>query len=194
MNMLDGIKLFGLNNVLLENEVRRIEADMAVDFGHRERSASQEADADYYSQFPSKLREEASRMALHYQIFYCLENDIRENISDRLLEMSGADWWKACVPQSVQDTAKKNSDREAQQGITPRSEAMIDYINFGELGEIIKANWPTFGDMFKNRLAVERILGQLNLLRGPIAHCKALAEDEVDRLELALRDWFRQMS
>jgi hypothetical protein len=133
-------------------------------------------------------------MAVQYEIFYCLENDIRVILADRLLEKAGANWWAECVPQAVQETAKRNMDREAQQGVTPRSEEPIDYINFGELGEIIKANWPTFGDMFKNRLAVERILTQLNLLRGPIAHCKALAEDEVDRLELGLRDWFRQMS
>jgi hypothetical protein len=41
--------------------------------------------------------------------------------------------------------------------------------------------------------ALERILGNLNTLRAPIAHCKALAEDEVTRLHLSLRDWFRQM-
>jgi len=132
-------------------------------------------------------------MAIHYEIFYCLENDMRQLITDRLLEKNGPDWWKTCVPQAVQDTAKKNMEREAQQGVTPRSEAHIDYINFGELGQIISTNWPVFGDMLKNKLAVERILAQLNLLRGPIAHCKALAEDEVDRLELSLRDWFRQL-
>lgn len=193
MNPHDLVRLFGLNNVLIENEIRRIQKEKNVDLGHSDPETASEANT-YYPQFPSKLRNEARRMGVHYEIFYCLENDIRELIVDRLQEKSGADWWAVCVPQSVQDTARKNSDREAQQGITPRSEAMIDYINFGELGEIIKANWPTFGDMFKNKLAVERILSQLNLLRGPIAHCKALAEDEIDRLELGLRDWFRQMS
>lgn len=193
MNTHDLVRLFGLNNILIENEIRRIQKDQNVDLGHHDPEVVNEADT-YYPQFPAKLRSEARRMGIHYEIFYCLENDIRKLIVDRLQEKSGTDWWTVCVPQSVQDTAKKNSDREAQQGITPRSEAMIDYINFGELGEIIKANWPTFGDMFKNKLAVERILSQLNLLRGPIAHCKALAEDEIDRLELGLRDWFRQMS
>jgi hypothetical protein len=31
----------------------------------------------------------------------------------------------------------------------------------------------------------------LNTLRGPIAHCGLLAEDEVDRLKLSVKDWFR---
>jgi hypothetical protein len=189
----ENFRLFGLNNVMIEHEVRRIELEHDVDFGHRP-DLNVEEKGDYYPQFPAKLREEARQMAIHYEIFYCLENDIRHLITDRLLEKNGADWWDVCVPASVKDTAKKNMDREAQQGVTPRSEAQIDYINFGELGQIISANWPIFGDMLKHKLAVERILSQLNLLRGPIAHCKALAEDEVDRLELGLRDWFRQLS
>jgi hypothetical protein len=192
MKVDENLRLFGLNNLLIEQEIRRVEQDHDVDFGHRP-SITRETNEDYYSQFPAKLREEARQMAIHYEIFYCLENDIRRLITDRLLEKNGPDWWQQCVPQSVQETAKKNIEREAQQGVTPRSEAAIDYINFGELGQIIISNWPIFGDMLKNKLAVERILSQLNLLRGPIAHCKALAEDEVDRLELGLRDWFRQL-
>lgn len=186
------IKLFGLNNVLIEHEILRLQGELDVDFGHL-RAIEREEKEEYFPQFPSKLRAEARKMAHHYELFYCLENDIRQIITDRLNEKSGTNWWQECVPQSVQDTAKKNIEREAQQGVTPRSELAIDYINFGELGQIISANWAVFGDMLKNKLAVERILSQLNLLRGPIAHCKALAEDEVERLELGLRDWFRQM-
>lgn len=193
MNADETVRLFGLNNVLVEHEIRRIENEKDIDFGHRSRDAKMSENDVYYPQFPARLREEARKMAIHYEIFYCLENDMRQLITDRLLEKHGASWWSACVPQNVQDTAKKNVEREAQQGVTPRSESHIDYINFGELGQIISANWPVFGDMLKNKLAVERILAQLNLLRGPIAHCKALAEDEVDRLELSLRDWFRQL-
>jgi len=36
-------------------------------------------------------------------------------------------------------------------------------------------------------------MANLNTLRGPIAHCTLLAEDEVVRLRLSVRDWFRQM-
>jgi hypothetical protein len=83
--------------------------------------------------------------------------------------------------------------KERSTGITPRSNDLIDYTNFGELREIIKANWEIFGDTFDDIRAVERVLGNLNTLRAPIARCKALAEDEVLRLHLGLRDWFRQM-
>jgi len=34
----------------------------------------------------------------------------------------------------------------------------------------------------------------LNTLRGPIAHCSELAQDEEIRLRLSVRDWFRQLA
>ena len=77
---------------------------------------------------------------------------------------------------------------------TPRSSDPIDYTTFGELGEIIKSNWSIFGGAVFNEIkAVEKVMANLNSLRNPIAHCCALAEDEVVRLHLSLRDWFRMM-
>ena len=68
------------------------------------------------------------------------------------------------------------------------------YTTFGELGDIIRANEPIFGDTFKDLKAVSKVMFNLNTLRGPIAHCSPLAEDEVLRLQLSMRDWFRLMS
>ena len=78
-------------------------------------------------------------------------------------------------------------------GMTPRSDEPLDFTTFGELGEIIKGNWDVFGSVFLSEKAVERVMAMLNSLRGPIAHCSPLAEDEVVRLRLAVRDWFRLM-
>ena len=65
---------------------------------------------------------------------------------------------------------------------------------FGELSVIITGNWDIFGTIFNSRRAVERVMGSLNLLRGPIAHCCPITEDEVDRLHLTVKDWFRTMA
>ncbi len=131
-------------------------------------------------------------MGINYAIFYCLENSMRELITNRLAEVHGPDWWDK-VPQTMREKAEKNRKKELGSGVTLRSDDLIDYSNFGELGEIINANLDIFGDMLRDIRAVERVLGNLNTLRAPIAHCKPLAEDEVLRLHLGLRDWFRQM-
>lgn len=193
MRQEDALRLFGLNNLLIEAEVQRVEASHGVDLGHT-RKRSGEAEQAYYPQFTQKLRDEAAAMAQHYATFYCLENSIRELICARMEEMHGRDWWETAVPPVVRENVAKNYRKELAAGVTLRSDRMIDYSNFGELGEIIKANFETFGDMLRDVTAVQRILTSLNTLRGPIAHCKVLAEDEVVRLRLSLADWFRQMS
>jgi hypothetical protein len=77
--------------------------------------------------------------------------------------------------------------------MTRRSSEELDYSTFGELSVIIAANWDVFGGLFTSKKAVEKVMASLNSLRGPIAHCSALAEDEVVRLQLTVRDWFRLM-
>ena len=186
------IKLFGLNGLTIESEIRQIEREYDVDFGHR-KDLEQKIDQTYYPQFDERLRTEASRMSTNYAIFYCLENSIREIIVQRLEEQHGSAWWNTAVPDAVRINAEGNRKREISSGVTPRSTDLIDFTNFGELGEIIKSNWNVFGDMFRDVQAVVRVLATLNTLRAPIAHCKVLAEDEELRLHLGLCDWFRQM-
>lgn len=189
----DYIKYFGLNNLTIEAELRRIQRSTEMDIGHSTLN-NKSRESNYYPQFTERLRREADEMGRHYAIFYCLENFIRELISERLEELYGPDWWNTNVPPNVKDNAVKNQRKEAQSGVTLRSNRMIDYSNFGELGEIIKSNWNIFGETFRDIEALQNVLGRLNTLRAPIAHCKALAEDEIVRLHLSLRDWFRQMS
>ncbi|HVQ73381.1 MAG TPA: Swt1 family HEPN domain-containing protein [Bradyrhizobium sp.] len=192
MKPTDAIRLFGLNNLSIESGIQRLELDHDIDLGHRPKPEAG-PEQQFYPQFSQRLREEADAMAQHYAIFYCLENSIRQLISDRLGEAHGENWWDIAVPPNVRDNATKNRAKEVAAGVTLRSEEMIDYSNFGELGEILKGNWTIFGDMLRDISAVQKILGSLNSLRAPIAHCKPLAADEVLRLHLGLRDWFRQM-
>lgn len=192
MKRVDAVRLFGMTNLSIEADIRRVEREQRVDLGHIQ--PEKQPGDDFYAQFSKKLRDEADMMQRHYAVFYCLENSIRELIIDRLVELYGQNWWDDHVPQVVRDNCKKNRDKELGAGFTPRSDQMIDYSTFGELGEIFKANADTFGEMFRELTAVGRILSNLNTLRGPIAHCKPLAGDEVTRLYLGMSDWFRQMS
>jgi hypothetical protein len=83
--------------------------------------------------------------------------------------------------------------REIDSGITLRSEEEIDYTTFGELGEIVRSNWDDFDAIFSSEKAFTKIMTSLNNLRAPIAHCCPLAEDEIVRLRLTVKDWFRLM-
>lgn len=187
--MTHAIKYFGLNNIALESALQRVAEENKLTF--RKKKAKRDQDA-YYPQITEQIRHDAAKMAEYYELFYCLELSIRDTITKRLVE-EDVDWWNKLVPQAVRENAEKNKVKEQQTGVTPRSSDPLSYTNFGELGEIIKANWKVFSDTFKEVKAVESVLARLNTLRAPIAHCSMLAEDEVLRLGLSLRDWFRLM-
>jgi hypothetical protein len=155
---------------------------------------SQDADDAYYPQFDEDVRNEAGAMAQHYEVFYCLEKSIRRLIDQTIRAAVGGPWWDSGkVPKNIHEDVAKRMQREADAAVTIRSTEAIDFTTFGELAELIKANWDLFGGIFKTQRAVERVMANLNILRGPIAHCSPLAEDEVLRLQLSMRDWFRQM-
>lgn len=157
--------------------------------------ASDKLVASHLEQVDPSIRQNAERMAEFYKIFYILENDIRNLVEETLTDVIGEAWWDAAVPPAVKDSVKRNMERESDEGLIARSDREIDYTNFGELGEVIKANWNAFAGIFANTTinGVQRVIKKLNLARGPIAHCNLLTEDEVVRLKLTVRDWYKLM-
>lgn len=189
----NAIKVFGMTNQIISEDLSRIEKEFDIDLGHSIQVSEREEE-QYYTQFDRSVRNEAARMAAHYEIFYCLEKSIRELIIDMLEESEGDGWWDSGrIPQRIHQDVMSRIQREKDTGMTLRSDEPIDFTTFGELSGIICGNWDLFGGVLTSRKAVERIMSQLNSLRGPIAHCSPLAEDEVLRLHITLRDWFRQM-
>ena len=185
----DEIKLFGMTNQLIEHGLERVEREHAIDLGRGNRRTS-DIDEAYYPQIESAIRAEAAQMAPHYEIFYSLETTIRRNVRDQLAAQS-EDWWETLIPEIIRQDAEKVQQRERDSGVTPRSDDPIDFLTFGQLSETIKSNWDIFAATFSSKKAVEKVMASLNMLRGPIAHFSPLAEDEVVRLQLTVRDWFR---
>ncbi len=186
----DKIKLFGMSHSLVERDLDKVEQRHHIDL---QRYEADNRDEDYYPQFDLNLRTEASQMGKHYELFYCLEKSIRKLLADTLKDAEGETWWDKCVPQPVKDNVQKNMQREIDSGVTSRSEQEIDFTTFGELGDIVRNNWPHFDTILSSEKAFTKIMTSLNMLRGSIAHCCPLAEDEIVRLRLAVKDWFRLM-
>ena len=190
MSALDRIKLFGMSHQLVERELDKVEAHLSIDLQRSERQ-QENRDDQYYPQLAESVRREAASMGDHYELFYALEQSIRSQISEKLEAEKGADWWNACVPETVKKSAADNIQRELDSGVSRRSDEEIDYITFGELGDIVRANWPTFADTFNSQKGFGRVMHSLNTLRAPIAHCSPLKPDEIVRLRLTVGDWFR---
>jgi len=194
MNSLDDtIRSFGMSGLLICDDLRQIEQSHGIELGHV-RHIDPTSGVAYYPQFEQSVRAEAADMSDHYEVFYCLEQAIRKLISETLEDAEGADWWNSTrVPTDIKADVAALVKKERDNGISQRSDKMIDYTTFGQLSVIITSNWSLFEPILKNKRGVERVMASLNLLRGPIAHCCPMQEDEIDRLRLAVKDWFRMI-
>jgi hypothetical protein len=192
MNFDEKMKLFSMANQMAESDLEKVEKKYQLNI-RKDVEEAENVDEDYYLQFPQVLRADAAKMSKHYEIFFCLENHIRELVIETLRETFGKDWWDKQVPDTVKQNVEANIKREIDAGVSRRSDDKIDYTTFGELGEIIKYNWDSFGAIFNSKKAVTKIITALNTLRAPIAHCNPLAPDEELRMKLTLKDWFRLM-
>jgi hypothetical protein len=185
------LKLFGMQNLLLESELRKLEASgIAIDHTR----TIQTAEIVDVELFENDILQEARQMADFYVIYYSLENSIRRLISGRLSEKYGANWWKNNVPESVKREVERKQQDERDTAMSVRSEDPLSYTNFGELIGIFEANWSAFDDTLRSVKAMRAILSQFNKIRNLIAHSCALNEDEIIRFKLLVKDWFRIQS
>jgi len=189
------IRAFGMSGLQIVTDLSDVEKRIGHDLGHFEKDRATRKLAEY-EQFEAALRVEAARMSEFYEVFYCLENSIRKLVSDALFDAEGPGWWSSQrVDQNkIRDPSEKRRKKEVDSGVTPRSERFIDYTTFGELSQLITDNWDIFDAIFVSKTAVSNVTNQLNLLRGPIAHCNPTDELEQERLKLAVQSWFKIMS
>ena len=189
----DPIRSFGMSGFLICDELRKIEQRFGIELGHVRKAEAGSAVA-YYPQFEQSVRLEAADMSEHYEVFYCLEQAIRKLIVETLEDAEGTDWWNSSrIATDIKADVASLVKKERDNGVTQRSDNMIDYTTFGQLSGMITSNWELFEPILKSKRGVERVMANLNLLRGPIAHCCPMQEDEIDRLRLAVKDWFRMI-
>lgn len=185
------LKLFGMHNLILESELKKLE-ESGVQIEHTKTIKKVEiVDVEL---FELDILQEARRMADFYTIYYALENSIRRLISGRLLEKHGPNWWKDKVPAGVQTEVVKKQKEELDTTMSIRSEDPLAYTNFGELISIFDTNWADFSDTLRSQKAMQQILSQFNKIRNTVAHSCELNEDEITRFKLSVRDWFRIQS
>ena len=198
-------KLFILNSLAIKSAVLGLQRDLNIDLGHEALETRSER-TSLRNHFTTPLVEEAMLMAEHYVAFYCLENFMRRLIEEQFIvavngtiesseDQSGdinTDWWENKVPVDLRKEAEQRRDQEIESGVTVRSDNMLDYLTFGELSKLIESNWKdVFESSFIDLKGLKRVMADLNRLRSPIAHCCLMPDDEVSRLNLAIRDLIR---
>ena len=144
--------------------------------------------------FSPQVRFQARRMQHVYVAFFCLENAVRELITQRLIERHGPNWWDSKVPQKIKDSVEKLKEKErSNRYLSSRSVHNIGYTFFGNLGQIIIANWADFTDLFPEQAWINSRFNDLEACRNIIMHTNVLPEIEISRIDSIVRDWLSQV-
>lgn len=144
--------------------------------------------------FSEAIRRGAMAALPAYLASFCVENSARELVAERLAENHGAEWWEACVPSAIRIRVESRRQKEGvDRWHAARGASEIHYVDFGDLKDIIQANWVDFSDLFPDQNWVVGRLGELEASRNIIAHSNILEERELIRLRLYLQDWTRQV-
>lgn len=191
MKNLTELKQFVFNSILLEDSFERLEREgISIKQGYNEVPIERIEASD----FTPRIIHQANKMSSIYTVFFCLENSVRELITDRLAERKGVDWWEVCVPKKIKDSVQKLKEQEEKNRYhTQRSTSSIGYTMFGNLAQIILSNWEEFSDLFPTQAWVNARFTDLEMSRNIIMHTSVLPEIEIERIESICRDWIRQV-
>lgn len=187
----DKLKRFVFNALLAENSLSQLGAQGISVRGSAPVPQSIVVDEVGFS---PRILYDAARMASVYTVFFALENAVRELITERLLARRGVDWWNTAVPAKIRTGVEKLKEKEATSRYhTPRSIAAIGYTMFGNLAQIVMANWEEFSDLFPDQAWITSRFNDLEMSRNIIMHTGVLPTIEMERIESIVRDWIRQV-
>ena len=188
MRNVDRIKLFGIQNLILETDLLDLE-ERGIEIGHAHGIRKEElVDTDV---FEIDIRKQAKQMSSLYYLLFCLENSIRKTVINTLKDKYKANWWEEKVPSTVKKKVDSRQKNEKDTPFSERSGEPIFYSDFLDLIEIIEVNYIDFSDTFRSMDSLKSTLETLNILRRGIAHNAVLEEDEILRFKLHIKDWIR---
>lgn len=139
--------------------------------------------------------ENAYKMGQLYVAIHCLENSVRYLIRDVLSKTLGNNWWdKAASTPMVQKLQSRKSREAKHRWLSSRGADELNYMDWSDLVTLIRKFHKDFERLIPDIKFVELRLEELENLRNTIAHSGVLPDDELNRVELALKDWCKQVS
>lgn len=191
MSTINDLKQFVFDGLLVTDSLGALEEQ-----GILVRAGSDEITVDRIdaTDYNPRIVFDAKHMVSVYVVFFCLENSVRELITDRLAERHGVNWWDNYVPKKIREVVEKLKTKEEKNRYhTQRSSSLIGYTMFGNLEQIIISNWEDFSDLFPSQSWISSRFTDLEMSRNIIMHTGTLPAIEIDRIESIARDWIRQV-
>ena len=140
---------------------------------------------------PDRLAD-AQQMSIVYAAVHAFENTVRNFVSRAMAEKYAEEWWSK-VSDNVKKKVKTRMEEDAKfryHGSRGASEMM--YCDFGDLSSIIVTNWAVFEDLLIKLEWAKAVLDALERARNIVMHGGILAQEDVERVGMNIRDWIRQ--
>ena len=135
---------------------------------------------------------QAQKMSIIYTAIHAFENAVRKLVLKTMAEVHGESWWDK-VPSRIQTKVQGRIDEDAKfRWHGTRGGSEITYCDFGDLSSIIVTNWTNFEDILANLEWAKAVLSALEKSRNIVMHAGVLAQEDVERIGMNIRDWIRQ--
>lgn len=143
------------------------------------------------SQFGIQRRNDALEMARLYAVLHAFENEIRRLVRDTLDENAGADWWGGdAIPKKVREKAEsRRRTALADTWLEGAKDENLEYVDFGDLSQIIIANWDCFKEIIPSQSWLNQRMVELEKARNFVAHNRMLLPNEFQRIYMYISDW-----
>jgi hypothetical protein len=143
------------------------------------------------SQFGIQRRNDALEMARLYAVLHAFENEIRQLVKETLEEHIGSDWWNGeSVPKKIKEKADSRRKIAIQDSwLEGAKDENLEYVDFGDLSQIIIANWDSFKEIIPSQSWLNQRMIELEKARNFVAHNRMLLPNEFQRIYMYVSDW-----
>jgi len=184
------IRNFVFRGLLFDSEAsafRKAGISVGTDLSKSEEALALEALAP----FGVARRNEALEMARLYAVLHAFENEVRALVKETLDEARKGDWWETdAVPKKVRDNADaRQKTAQKDSWLEGAKSERLEFVDFGDLGAIIIANWNHFSDLIPSQEWLKQRMLELEKCRNFVAHNRLLLPSEFQRVYMYISDW-----
>jgi hypothetical protein len=145
---------------------------------------------------PEDIKDKAKQMSEVYTYLYCVENSLRGFVAKISKENYGEDYLSKLklntdMKRKIQNRKKS---KEKIKWLSVRGDSDIFYLDFDDIGAIIRNNWDIFRQYFESLEWIVTNINEIAECRNPIAHHCYLEEHERDVVRVNFAKIMKQIS
>ena len=136
----------------------------------------------------------ANRAAEGYRLFFVFETYLRELVVEVLSSDSTMQWWNKIPPDVRTAIEELEQTEETKSWMVLGTRDKSSLMTYPQLIRVIDECWKEgFVDLLRDKTLVQEAR-TLSHLRNTIAHMTPISNEEIDRVRLIMRDWFRMVA